>query len=157
MSKVWIYQGSRPFSLSEVLTVEDMLNGFSEQWHAHGAGVKSFATVFFGQFIVLMADETHTHVSGCSTDSSVRMIKEIEKQINLSLFDRQTLAFVIKDKIQLLPMNQLAYAVENNFITADTLYFNNTVLTKREMENNWLINIKDSWLARKIIFPAVAS
>ena len=54
-------------------------------------------------------------------------------------------------------MNQLAYAVENNFITADTLYFNNTVLTKREMENNWLINIKDSWLARKFIFPAVAS
>jgi hypothetical protein len=157
LSRVWIYQGSRPFSLSEVLTVEDMLNSFSQQWHAHGAGVKNFATVFFGQFIILMADETHTHVSGCSTDSSVRMIKEIEKQFNLSLFDRQTLTFVIKDKIQLLPMNQLAYAVENNFITADTLYFNNTVLTKREMESNWLIKVKDSWLARKIIFPAVVS
>ena len=155
LSRVWIYQGSRPFSLSEVLTVEDMLNGFSQQWHAHGAGVKNFATVFFGQFILLMADETHTHVSGCSTDSSVRMIKEIEKQFNLSLFDRQTLAFVVKDKVQLLPMNQLAYAVENNFITADTLYFNNTVQTKKELENDWLLKVKDSWLARKFTITAV--
>jgi len=157
LSRVWIYQGSRPFSLAEVLAVEEQLNSFAGQWHAHGAGVKSFATVFFGQFIVLMADETHTQVSGCSTDSSVRMIKEIEQQFGVSLFDRQALAFVVKDKIQLLPMNQLAYAVENSFITADTLYCNNTVQTKKELENNWLISVKDSWLARKLAFPPVVS
>lgn len=156
-SRVWIYQCSRPFTLSEVLQVEDMLNSFSQQWHAHGAGVKNFATVFFGQFIILIADETHTEVSGCSTDSSVRMIKEIEKQFGVTLFDRQTLAFVVKDKIQLLPMNQLAYAVQNNFITADTVYFNNTVQTKKELESNWLISVKDSWLARKLAFPPVIS
>ncbi|HRO47090.1 hypothetical protein [Agriterribacter sp.] len=156
-SRVWIYQCSRPFTLSEVLQVEDMLNNFSQQWHAHGAGVKSFATVFFGQFIILMADETHTEVSGCSTDSSVRMIKEIEKQFEVTLFDRQTLAFVVKDKTQLLPLSQLAYAMQNNFITADTLYFNNTVQTKKELESNWLISLKDSWLARKLALPPVIS
>ncbi|HTN06882.1 hypothetical protein [Agriterribacter sp.] len=156
-SRVWIYQCSRPFTLSEVLQAEEILNNFSQQWHAHGAGVKNFATVFFGQFIILMADETHTHVSGCSTDSSVRIIKEMEKQFGVTLFDRQTLAFVVKDKIQLLPMNQLAYAMENSFITADTLYFNNTVQTKKELENNWLISVKDSWLARKLAFPPVIS
>lgn len=138
------------FSLSEVLNVEHMLNTFTVQWQAHGAPVKGFATVFFGQFIVLMADETQTGVSGCSTDSSVRVIKEIEKQFNVSLFDRQALAFVIKNKIQLLPLTQLSYAAENGFITPETLYFNNTVLTKQELENNWIIPVKNSWLAKKI-------
>ena len=151
-SRVWIYQSSRMFSLSEVLNVEHILNTFTAQWQAHGTPVKGFATVFFGQFIVLMADETETGVSGCSTDSSVRIIKEIEQQFNVSLFDRQTLAFVIKDKIQLLPLQQLSYAVENGFVTADTLYFNNTVLTKHDLETNWLIPVQNSWLAKKVPF-----
>ena len=61
-----------------------------------------------------------------------------------------TLAFVVKDKVQLLPMSQLQYAVDQGFITADTLFFNNVVLTKEELENNWIIPVKDSWLAKKI-------
>jgi hypothetical protein len=35
-----------------------------------------------------MADETATGVSGCSTDSSVRLIKEIEKIFGVNMFDR---------------------------------------------------------------------
>ncbi len=149
-SRVWIYQCNRIFSLSEVLQVEDLLNDFAKNWKSHATPVKGFATVFFGQFIILMADETASGVSGCSTDSSVRLIKEIEKQFAVSLFDRQSLAFVIKDKIQLLPLSQLNYAVENNFINSETLYFNNTVLNKSELESNWIIPVKESWLAKKL-------
>jgi len=140
--------------LQEVLAIEEMLNHFTANWQAHGAPVKGFATVFFGQFIILMADESQTGVSGCSTDSSVRVIKEIEQQFNIAMFDRQLLAFVVKDKIEILPLNQLNYAVEKNFITPDTIYFNNTVLTKAQLEQNWMIPIKDSWLAKKVQFPA---
>jgi hypothetical protein len=57
---------------------------------------------------------------------------------------------LIKEKIQLLPLNQLNYDAENNFVNADTLYFNNTVLTKLELETNWIIPVKDSWLRKKI-------
>ena len=66
------------------------------------------------------------------------------------MFDRQNLAFAVKDKIELLPMNQLQYAVDNNFINPDSLYFNNLVQTKEELENNWLIPVKNSWLIKKL-------
>ncbi len=66
------------------------------------------------------------------------------------MFDRQNLAFVVKDKIELLPLNQLDYAVENNFINANTLYFNNTVLSKKELEDKWIIPVKESWLAKRL-------
>jgi hypothetical protein len=149
-SKVWIYQSSRLFLISEALEMEDMLNDFAANWKSHGAAVKGFANLFFGQFIVLMADETATGVSGCSTDSSVHLIKSIEEKYKVQLFNRQTLAFVIKDKIQLLPLNQLGYAVENNFIDGDTLYFNNTVLSKKELLQKWIIAVKESWLAKRV-------
>ena len=155
-SRVWIYQSSRLFFMSEALEMEDMLNNFATNWQSHGAQVKGFANLFFGQFIVLMADESATGVSGCSTDSSVHLIKSIEKKYKVQMFERQNLAFVVKDKIQLLPLSQLEYAVENNFINADTLYFNNTVLSKKEMNEKWIIPVKDSWLAKRVNFTEKA-
>jgi hypothetical protein len=149
-SKVWVYQSSRLFTLSESLTIEDILNDFTSQWLSHGAKVKGAGYLFFGQFVILMADEKATGVSGCSTDSSVRLIKDIEQRFGVNMFDRTTLAFVSKDKIQLLPLSQLQYAFDNRFIDSHTLYFNNVVQTKKELEENWIIPIKDSWLSKKI-------
>jgi hypothetical protein len=151
-SRVWIYQSNRLFTLQEVLEIEEVLNAFVENWKSHGSAVEGFASVFFGQFIVIMADESSTQVGGCSTDSSVKMIKWIETRFSVSLFDRQSLAFVVKDKVQLLPYTQLAYAVENGFIDAETLYFNNTVQTRTELEEQWIIPVKQSWLKSRAVF-----
>lgn len=149
-SKVWIYQSNRLFAMSEAFEMEDMLNNFIAGWKSHGAPVRGFANLFFGQFIIVMADESATTVGGCSTDSSVHLIQAIEKKFNVDLFNRQNLAFIVKDKIQLLPFSQLEYAVANNFINADTLYFNNTVLTKKELAEKWLIPVKESWLSTRV-------
>ena len=149
-SRVWIYQCNRIFSMSEALDIEEMLKEFAHQWKSHGTPVKGDAHLFFGQFIVLLADETATGVSGCSTDSSVRLIKDIEQRFAVNMFDRTTLAFVVKDKIQLLPLSQLQYAFDNNFISADTPYFNNLVQTKEELESKWIIPVKDSWLQKRL-------
>ena len=150
-SRVWVYQCSRLFTLSESFEIEDLLKEFTTQWKSHGTPVKGEAHLFFGQFIVLLADESaFGGVSGCSTDSSVRLIKDIEQRFTVNMFDRTTLAFVIKDKIQLLPLSQLQYALENGFINADTLYFNNLVQTKQELETKWIVPVRDSWLAAKI-------
>ena len=149
-SRVWIYQSSRLFSLSEALHIEDMLNDLVANWKSHGTPVKAYANLFFGQFIILMVDEAATGVSGCSIDSSVRVIQEIEKLFNVEMFNWQNLAFVVKDKVQIIPRQQFNYALENNFITTDTLFFNNVVETKKELEENWLIPVSKSWLKAKI-------
>jgi hypothetical protein len=149
-SRVWVYQSSRLFLMSEALHIEDLLNNFAANWQSHGAPVKGYANLFFGQFIVLMADERATGVSGCSTDSSVRLIKQIEELFKVNMFDRTTLAFLVKDKVQMLPLAQLQYAINNNFVTPDTIYFNNLVQKKDELENKWLISVKESWLAKRV-------
>lgn len=149
-SRVWIYQSSRLFLLSEALEMEELLNKFTAEWRSHGADVDAYGNLFFGQFVVLMADETQAGVSGCSTDSSVRFLKMLGERFKVDFFNRTNLAFVVKDKIQILPLNQLPYAVQNGFVDGETLYFNNLVQTKKELEEQWLIPVKDSWLAKKI-------
>lgn len=149
-SRVWVYQSSRLFLISEAFEIESMLKEFTGNWLSHGSPVKGYANLLFGQFLVFMADETATGVSGCSTDSSVRMVKMIEERFKVSMFDRQQLAFVVKDKVQLIPLAQFSYALENNFINADTLYFNNLVATKQELMEKWLIPVKQSWLKARM-------
>lgn len=149
-SRVWIYQSNRPFNEREALEINEQLHQFASQWQSHGTPVKGFGQLFFNQVIVLMADESATGVSGCSTDSSVRVIKSLERQYEVNLFDRLLLGFVVKDHLQLLPMTQVSYAFEKGFINENTLYLNNTVLTKQELEEKWLIPVKNSWVMKKV-------
>lgn len=156
-SRVWVYQASRLLSPGEALEIEELLKNFTDNWLSHGTPVKGAGYLFFGQFIILMADEQAAGVSGCSTDSSVRLIKDIEQRYGVNMFDRTTLAFMIKDKTELLPMSQLQYAIDRGFINGDTLYFNNLVQTKEELENNWIVPVKESWLGKKFSFSSVVS
>lgn len=149
-SRVWIYQSNRLFMISEALQLEAMLEEFTARWKSHGAPVKAYANLLFGQFIVLMADETVTGVGGCSTDSSVHFIQQIQTAFKVDLLNRQNLAFVVKDKIETIPMAQVNYALENGFITPDTLYFNNLVADKAALLSDWMMPVKKSWLASRI-------
>jgi hypothetical protein len=156
-SRIWIYQASRSFDSSEVSLVEAEISKFIESWHSHGLKVKGYGNLFFGQIILLMADETSSGVSGCSTDSSVHFIKEMEKRFDVRLLERQTLAFLVDNDISLIPISRLSNVISDGTITKETLFLNNTVSTKKELENNWIIPIKDSWLASRIEFPEAVS
>jgi hypothetical protein len=155
-SRVWIYQSSRLLTLSEALETEELLSKFTAEWRSHGAEVDAYGNLFFGQFVVLMADESRAGVSGCSTDSSVRFIKSLGEKFKVDFFNRTNLAFFVKDKIQVLPMNQLSYAIQNFFIDGDTLYFNNLVQTKKELEESWIVPVKHSWLGKKLNLSTTA-
>ncbi|HEV8084128.1 MAG TPA: hypothetical protein VGP55_13055 [Chitinophagaceae bacterium] len=151
-SRVWVYQSNRSFTLNETIEIEELLQNFTSNWNSHGSQVKGFANLFFGQFIIVIADETEIGVSGCSTDSSVRVIKNIEEDYQVQLFDRQTLAFAVDERIQLIPLSLLNYEIDTEMVTADTLYFNNTILTKKDLINNWIIPAGQSWLSKKFSF-----
>lgn len=150
-SRVWIYQANRLFTLAEALQLEDITDNFIKNWNSHGTPVKGCCNLLFGQFILLMADEQNATVSGCSTDSSVRLIQAIETAFKISMFDRTQLAFLIKEKIQLLPLAQVSYALEHQFIGAETLFFDHSVSNKKELTERWIVPLSKSWLGKRYL------
>ena len=147
---MWIYQSDHSFTEQEQIEIDELLIQFTDSWTSHGAKVKGFGKLFFNQFVVLLADETASGVSGCSTDSSVRLIKDIENKYNVDLFNRQNLAFFIGENIVQIPLSKLNEAISGNLINAETYYFNNVVLSKKELEEKWIIVLIDSWLGNKV-------
>ena len=67
------------------------------------------------------------------------------------MFDRMNLAFCINEKVQLLPFPQLNYAIDKAFIDKETLFFDNTVLTKAELLDRWITPLSTSWLGKRIL------
>ena len=153
-SKVWIFQSNRPFNEKEEREINEQLLQFYSQWLSHGAPVKGWAKLLFKQFIVVLADPSSTDIGGCSTDGMVRVIKSMERQYEVNLFDRLTLTFLRDGKTQMLPFNQVQYALDNNHLTEDTLTFNNIATTKKELMESWLVPLKESWLASKVSLKA---
>ena len=110
-SRVWIYQSNRAFTKQEILQIEEHMQKFIKEWKSHGTSVMGYAHLFFERFIVLMVDKTSTNAAGFSTYSAVRFIKNIERDFEVDLFDRLMLAFIIEERIQLLPLSGLNLSI----------------------------------------------
>lgn len=148
-SRVWIYQAIRPFTSEELQTATETITAFAGNWQSHGEAVKGTGIVLPEGFIILVADIAVTGVSGCSTDSSVRVIKELDNRFNAGLFDRQVLAFMVNDEVVRIPMQDLPSAIATQQVNGNTLYFNNMVQTLDELSRGWPVPAGQSWLSKK--------
>ena len=147
-SRIWIYQSSRELQKEEVDQIKDAGKRFIANWATHGTALQAAMEVFYDRFIVLFADEEQVKASGCSIDSSVHFMKEVEKAFGINLFDRMNIAYrSSNDSINTLPMHDLRELMESGKLNDDTTIFNNLVATKGEMESNWEVPVQNSWLA----------
>ncbi len=147
-SRVWIYQSDRTFSDEEVTKISALLENFIQNWNNHGDGLKASFQVKYNQFIILAIDEDYKPASGCSIDSSVQIIKKIEQEFTLNMFNRMQTAFKDGEHVNLVSLADFQKYAKENKINANTIVFNNLVKTKFEYENNWEITADKSWHAR---------
>ena len=144
-SRVWVYQSNREFTASEVAEIQEKLNAFTAQWQAHGHQLKAKAEIIRNFFIVITVDEAASNVTGCSIDASVRVLKEIEAQYNLDLFNRFNMAYLMDGKVFSLNKEDFETLVSIKKITPETIVFNNMVQTLEEFETKWQVPFAQSW------------
>ena len=147
-ARVWIYQASRPLTSAETVGLLPALARFAEEWTSHGRSLLASATVLHQHFLVLGLDEAVAGASGCSIDASVRFVAQLERHLGLELLEKSQLAFVQAGQVQLLDRRELKTAVASEAIAPDTLYFDNTLATKSELDTQWPRPAGETWLAR---------
>ena len=149
-TRVWVYQSNRELTDSEVIDIRNRSAIFAEQWAAHGSKLRAAIEVFYNRFLVIFVDEDHAEASGCSIDSSVQFVRDLEVNHNISLMDRMLLAYKQGDDIKVEKMADFETSMENGTITEETIVFNNLVATKGDFESSWEVKLKDSWHARML-------
>lgn len=156
-SRIWIYQSTRAFSDAEKNYLESTLSGFCSEWVAHGNPIRSSFEIRYDHFIILYADENFNATSGCSIDSSVRVIKEISQKTGIDLFQRTTIAFLSDGKVSLYKTTDLKHFFEKGMWDEETITFNNLIQSKDELKTGWLVPAGNTWLKRYLGTRAVKS
>lgn len=147
-ARIWIYQADRKLEKEEQNEILELTEAFLHKWAAHGQALLASAKIEHNYFLVICIDESFNMASGCSIDSSVHFVQELEGKFNLNFFERSNLAFLINGEVELIPMQQLKTAVAEKNIQPDTLFFNNNIGTKAELEHKWCVKANESWLNR---------
>lgn len=136
-AKVWSYQADRLLTDTEVQWINEQLNPFLEEWAAHGTKLKAYGEVMNHAHLILAVDESAHNASGCSIDTSVRFIKQLEKELQVSFFNR--LKMLTQSNGQFVYVN---YGDLTN-LPAETIVFNNTISTASEFKNSWKLPLKE--------------
>ncbi len=93
-----------------------------------------------------MVDEEALAAGGCSIDASTRMLKQLEQQYQVNLFDRLTIAWRNEQEvIETASRTAFESLLAKGVITDNTIVFNNLVTTKAELETNWEVPLHKSW------------
>jgi hypothetical protein len=145
-SRIWIYQASRKLTTSEKQTAEVALKDFCENWVAHQVPLKTSFSIEYDQFIILATDEDYHQPSGCSIDSSVRALKDIQSHLGIDLFDRTRVAFLQGDSIVTHPVSRLKDLFESGELGKGTITFDNLVPSRGDLSRGWKTPVEKTWL-----------
>lgn len=144
-SRVWVYQSDREFTPSEAEAIQQQLNVFTEQWKAHGHQLDAKAEVIYNFFIVFTVDEGAANVTGCSIDSSIRIIRELEQTYHVDLLNRFNMGYKVDDKVVVTNKEDFETLINIKKVGPKTIVFNNMVQTLQEFEKKWEIPFENSW------------
>jgi len=147
-ARLWIYQGGRPLKEKELSYVKKHTEQFLGQWKAHGQELKSAFKIEHDQFLIISIDESFGSASGCSIDSSVHLIQELEKELGLSFMTTGHVAFLLEGNVKLFPFNGLKAKVADRLIKPETRMFDNTVRNVSEFRRRWFVPSSQTWVNR---------
>lgn len=150
-SRVWIYQAERPLIEEEVDLINQKMTKFCEGWNTHGNGMPSSFKLLYNQILVLAVDEYGLGASGCSIDSSVRALKELEYLLGINLTDQGKV--ITKDntgEVKVLSALGLKSKVREGVITLNQEVINPLIKTKADLTQLWQ-PVENSWLNK--FFP----
>ncbi len=147
-SRVWIYQSNRRFTQDELKEISEKLTEFVSNWAAHGTGLQASFELKYERFIVLAVNQDTQNATGCSIDSSVRFIQELEKEYDIELLDKMNVAFKQGDFINFKTLLDFKTMAKSGAIGKKTIVYNNLVANIAEYKENWEVPAKDSWHSR---------
>ena len=146
-SRIWIYPASQRLSVEAREKVQAHLEKKIQNWDSHGAPMKASTTVFYDQFVIIAADESHQRPSGCSIDQLVNWMTELGIELNVDFFDR-SINVLQQGQVVSIPLPMLKKAVENSVIKLETIVFNHTISYLSDLEKSWMLPASASWMSR---------
>ena len=86
--------------------------------------------------------------SGCSIDSSVRFIQDLEKEFDIVLLDKMNVTFKQGEYFVHKQLSDFRKMAKTRAVTKESIVFNNLVENKQEYLKHWEVPAAQSWHSR---------
>ena len=147
-SRVWIYQSNRDFTDLDIKIIKNKTTFFIDNWKAHGNDLQASYLIKERRFLVIAVNEEYNPIGGCSIDYSLQLVNDISTTINLDLLDRLSVNYISENKIKSISLRDLKNKIKNRSFSPETIIFNTTVKTKKELSSDFELKISSSWLSK---------
>ncbi|AYO56770.1 hypothetical protein CO230_00620 [Chryseobacterium sp. 6424] len=143
--RVIIYPASRPFTAKESKVITEKLYDFLSTWAAHGKPLSSSFKIEKNQFIVVCVDEEKEVASGCSIDALGAIMREIEQEFSLGLFDRMKASFVENGEVKTMKLQDFKKGLKSGKIPKNIEVFDFSKNTYIAFLSDFLLPLNRSW------------
>lgn len=148
-SRIWVYPSTTSLQAIEQELLEQYLIPFCDNWQVHGKPLQTSAHIVDHHLVVLAVNEDHAAASGCSIDSSVAVIKQIESHYQLDLMNRMYLHYLnTQGEICGLSSSGLKSAIKSGIIRPDTIVYQTNLAIKTDLNSALKIPASESWVRR---------
>jgi hypothetical protein len=145
-SRVWIYQADHKLSSVEEQLVRERMKSFCEGWNSHGILMPTSFELLESQILILAVDESKLGASGCSIDSSVRTLRELESKLNINLTDQGKITLKRPTgEMKVISGLGVKSKVTSGEIDLETEVINPLIRVKADLQNLWQ-PVRNSWL-----------
>jgi chemotaxis regulatin CheY-phosphate phosphatase CheZ len=147
-SKIWIYQANRKLADNEVFEITEVTKDFVENWAAHGTPLEASFIVKYNRFIILAVNQDFQAATGCSIDSSVQFIQNLETKYEIDLLDKMNVTYKTGEFIAFKTLIEFKQLAKSKSVSENTIVFNNLVNTIEEWQDFWEVPASESWHSR---------
>lgn len=147
-ARLWVFAADRVLTSPERDRVTEAVESGLAAWNAHGSPVRWGHQLVHDQFLVIGVDETHTALSGCSIDSAVRRIRELERDLGLAFLDHARIFYRDGGRVRRATRPEFRELAREGKVAGDTVVFNNVLPTVGEFRRGlWEVPLRRSWHA----------
>ena len=143
--RVIIFPASRPFSPKESKIITEKLYDFLATWAAHGKPLSSSFKIERNQFIVICVDEEKEAASGCSIDALGTVMREMDSEFELGLFDRMKASFIENGETKTMKLQDFRKGLKEKTISTDIEVFDFSKNTYVAFLSDFLLPLNRSW------------
>ena len=148
-TRCWIFGSSLPLSATDA-RLRRRLDDFFSQWNSHGAAVVGRWRVLEDRFLVVLREPEGAEVSGCSIDSMVGQVKELERELGIRLLDSSRIFYRAQDgSVRSATRMEFKAQIAAGGIGPDTEVFDTTLTRLADLiPGAFSKPLRESWHAR---------
>jgi hypothetical protein len=146
-SRIWIFGSDQPVTGAAAERLLGAVDGFLEEWRAHGEPLRCGRLWADHRFLVVGVDQSTANASGCSIDGLFRTLQALEGTIGARLVGGGRVYYRDQSGVaQSVPRTELEALVASGAVGPDTTVFDTSITDLGEWREKFERPARKTWV-----------